>query len=176
MDPINRKEIRLSIIRFVFQFSFLIFISLVCVFLFIRASEVEYKLLKERNDEIENMITSRNEINQQFSFINKNFRELGVYTNSLSDISKKRILQIEIAKSAGLISDIIAKVETKNYRPSLELYRRMNAEVSNVSRLQDSLFSTKNMIESKREQLNSCIEDNKRLEEELTTIRLRRGR
>lgn len=164
MDPVNKKEIQRSVMKFVLQFSFSIAVALVCIFLFNRASSIEYKLLKERNDEIENMISSRNEINQQFGLINTNFKELGTYSNSLSDMAKKRILQTEIAKSAGIISNIISKVESKNHRPSLELYKKMNMEVSNVSRLQDSLFSSKNMIESKRSQLNVCINENKRIE------------
>lgn len=170
MKPVNRKEIYRSLFKFVLQFSMLLFFSLVCGFFFIKASDKEYVLLKERNDEIEEFISTRNEINQQFSLINKNFKELGVYSNSLSDLTRKRILQTEIAKSAGVINDMISKVQSKKDRPSLELYHKMNLEVSTISRLQDSLFTTKNLIESKRIQLNNCLEVNK-----VAEVQIRRG-
>ena len=160
MDPVNKKEIQDSIFRFFFSFSLLLVVGLVCVFFFTRTLDKEYALLRKEDDDIQNLISARNLINQHFFLINKKFKELGSFSNSLSDLAKKQILQTEIAKSSAIIQEKISSIESEKKRPSLELYKRMNNEVLIISRLQDSLFITKNIIESKRQQLRTCLDLN----------------
>ncbi len=160
MDPVNKKEIQDSIFRFFFSFSLLLVVGLVCVFFFTRTLDKEYALLRKEDDDIQNLISARNLINQHFFLINKKFKELGSFSNSLSDLAKKQILQTEIAKSSAIIQEKISNIESEKKRPSLELYKRMNNEVLIISRLQDSLFITKNIIESKRQQLRTCLDLN----------------
>ena len=160
MDPVNKKEIQDSIFRFFFSFSLLLVVGLVCVFFFTRTLDKEYALLRKQDDDIQNLISARNLINQHFFLINKKFKELGSFSNSLSDLAKKQILQTEIAKSSAIIQEKISNIKSEKKRPSLELYKRMNNEVLIISRLQDSLFITKNIIESKRQQLRTCLDLN----------------
>jgi hypothetical protein len=160
MDPVNKKEIQDSIFRFFFSFSLLLVVGLVCVFFFTRTLDKEYALLRKEDDDIQNLISARNLINQHFFLINKKFKELGSFSNSLSDLAKKQILQTEIAKSSAIIQEKISNIKSEKKRPSLELYKRMNNEVLIISRLQDSLFITKNIIESKRQQLRTCLDLN----------------
>ncbi len=81
----------------------------------------------------------------------------------MSAIARKRVLQNEIAKGSGHITRVIDGLKADSGRASLKLYRRLNKDVILVSRLQDSLFSTKNVIESKRMQLQSCISMNNQI-------------
>lgn len=170
MEPINKKEIYTAQRNFVMQFVLVLLFMLFGVFLYIKAADKEYLILREKHDEVENLMASRIEINRQFASINQNFKALNQYTSNLSDVAKKQVLQTDIERSIGEIERILRGIQSSEDRASITLYRKLNKDVSLVSRLQDSLYTTKNMIESKRLQLNSCLEQNNR-----ASARLSRG-
>lgn len=172
MEPINKKEIYTAHKNFVIQFVLLLIFMLFGVFLYIRAADKEYSILREKHEEVENLMASRIEINQQFKNINQRFKELNQFSLNLSDQGKKRILQNDIEKSMGSIQQILSKMEVKEERPSLELYKKLNKDVVLISRLQDSLYSSKNLIESQRLQLKACLDQNSRANEDLSRRRV----
>jgi len=157
MKPINQKEISAAYRKFIILFTMLLLVSLSSFFLYLKAAEKEYVVLKEQYEEVENLMNSRADINRQFAQINQYFRDIGQGNADMSAIARKRVLQNEIAKSSGHISRVIDGLKADSSRASLKFYRQLNRDVILVSRLQDSLFSTKNLIESKRMQLESCI-------------------
>ena len=172
MEPINKKEIYSAHKKFVIQFVLLLVFMLFGVFLYIKAADREYSILREKHDEVENLMASRVEINQQFKNINQSFKELNQYSTDLSNQAKKQILQNNIEKSAGRIDQILSKIKVKEDRPSILLYKKLNKDVVVISRLQDSLFTTKNLIESKRMQLRNCMDQNSRANAQLFRGRL----
>ncbi|MGE8291131.1 MAG: hypothetical protein ACN6ON_05615 [Sphingobacterium sp.] len=163
MKPINQKEISAAYRKFIILFTMLLLVSLSSFFLYLKAAEKEYVVLKEQYEEVENLMNSRADINRQFAQINQYFRDIGQGNADMSAIARKRVLQNEIAKGSGHISRVIDGLKADSSRASLKFYRQLNRDVILVSRLQDSLFSTKNLIESKRMQLESCIQMNNQI-------------
>ncbi len=163
MKPINQKEINAAYRKFIIAFTLLLLVALSSFFLYLKASEKEYVILKEQYDEVENLMNARTDINRQFAQINQYFKDIGQGNADMSAIARKRVLQNEIAKGSGHITRVIDGLKADSGRASLKLYRRLNKDVILVSRLQDSLFSTKNVIESKRMQLQSCISMNNQI-------------
>lgn len=163
MKPVNQREIQVAYRKFIILFTALLLVSLSSFFLYLKATEKEYVILKEQYEEVENLMNSREDINRQFTQINQFFRDIGQGNADMSANARKRVLQNEIAKSSGNISRVVEGLNVDSTRASLKLYRRLNKDVILVSRLQDSLFSTKNLIESKRMQLESCIKMNNQI-------------
>lgn len=163
MDPINKNDLNSSYRRFILQFVFLLFFTLIAVFFFVRASDKEYSMLSERNDQIEKLISTRIEINRNFQIINNRFVELGEINSGQADqLAKQRILQNDISKSVGIIAHLVEKMENMDNRPSVDLYKKINEDINRLSRLQDSLYTTKNIIENRHMQLSNCLESNKK--------------
>lgn len=174
MDPINKREIFNAYRAFIVQFVLLLVFMLCGVFLYIKAAEKEYEILKIKHEEVESLMASRVEINHQFNLINQRFKELNNFSSDLSAQAKKRVLQTEIEHSSGVVHSLINKMHGKEERPSIRLYEKLNKDVGYISRLQDSLFTTKNLIESKRMQLKSCMDQNNKANAQI--IRGRLGR
>ncbi len=163
MEPINKRELYLSYRRFIIHFALLLLFTLVSLFFFDRASDKEYVILAKRNDQIEQLISTRVEINRNFQLINRRFTELGEINSGQADqLAKQRILQNDIASSVGTITRLMDKIGKIEGRPSVDLYKRLNEDVNRLSRLQDSLYTTKNVIENRHMQLSNCLESNKK--------------
>ena len=168
MEPINKRALYQAYRRFILHFSLLLVMTLFGIFFYMKSSDKEYELLAKRNDEIEQLMSTRVEMNRNFQHINRRFIELGEINSGQADqLAKQRILQNEIAKSLSDVNRMIATMEQGSDRSSAVLYRKMVGDVGKMSRLQDSLYTTKNVIENRHLQLSNCLESNKKASESL---------
>lgn len=168
MEPINKRELYIAYRRFILNFSVLMIFTLLGIFFYMRSSDKEYDLLSKRNDEIEQLMSTRVEINRNFQHINRRFIELGEINSGQADqLAKQRILQNEVAKSVSEVNRMVNHMEQGSDRPSVYLYRKLVDDIGKLSRLQDSLYTTKNVIENRHLQLSNCLESNKKASESL---------
>mgnify|MGYP003424316334 FL=1 len=175
MKPLNSKEIYLSFFVFLLYFSLLLCFTLGGVYFYFLASFKEYSLLKKKSDDIESLMANRLGIIADFTLINQRFTDLGEQNSGhANQIAQRRILQMEIANSSSAIQKRMLRLGAQEDRPSLRLYERLNTDVKAIAKLQDSLFTTKNQIESKRLQLSNCLESNKKAVDNFRKVNFRR--
>lgn len=160
MKAINALEIKKSYTSFILHFIFLSGFSLFCIYLFFAASDREYVLLEEKVRETEQLSSLRKEINTNFDLILLRFKELSKYRNYNADeLSKQGILLGDIQNANYKIKDLIAKKPQASI--SFDLYDKLNANVSAMAGLQDSLSDSRFSIESYRDQLDNCLKANR---------------
>ena len=155
MKPINAIEIRTAYTRFILNFVFLTFFSILCIYLFFAASDYEYTLLDKKVKETEKLSYLRKDINTNFDLILVRFKELAQYRDyNANEMSKQSILLSDIQSANNKIKDLIS--QKTQISPSFDLYAKINNNVGAMADLQDSLFQSRSDIQRYKERINDC--------------------
>jgi hypothetical protein len=155
MKPVNIKDLNRSYLIFLSYFIVLLAVSIVTVLLFFSTSNKELVLLNAKVKETDQLVSVRNDINNNFQLILLRMQQLSAYSKMNSDeLNNQTILLNDIQTSNQLIQD---KLQNYPYPlKSFELYKKLSNNIVVIATIKDSLFTTRYQIESLRTQLESC--------------------
>jgi len=166
MKPLNINEINKSYQNFILNFINLIIISVFCIFIFLLASEHEYEILEKRVRQTDALFLRRKEINLLTDELLARFQQLSTYhTVSSESLNNQSILMGDIQNINFRIKDILKLYPSD--AASFQLYQKMTDDITQMAAVQDSLNATKFQIENIRNQLETCLNANHRVEGKL---------
>ncbi|WP_129715018.1 type VI secretion system TssO [Pedobacter sp. SYP-B3415] len=170
MKPINAYELKKSYQVFVLNFVFLLLFAVLCVYFYFKTSAHEYDLLSAKVKETEKLISLRKEINKNFDIALLRFRELSTFTVTNSEEMNRQAVMLTDIRDANVKIKSLVK-ENREPTPSFMLYDKLSDNVATMAGIQDSLSITGYQIETLKDQLKSCLKNNRAAE-----IKINRGR
>lgn len=160
MKPINSRDITRSYRNFILLFLLLLIFTVTGVYFYFLTSDHEVVLLNERAREADRLVAIRNDINYDFEKILQRMQQLSDYTSNLSasEMNNQTLLMNEIQETN---QDIQNKLQTNLTLPkSFQLYQKLSSNITTAATVKDSLSTTRFMIESLRQQLETCNHTN----------------
>ena len=159
MRPINSQDIFRAYLNFTLLFLLLLTFSITGVYFYFFTSDHEIVLLNQKAKEADKLVAIRSDINYDFEKIIQAMQQLSEYTSiNASEINNQNLLLSEIQEANQQIQNKLQQ----NTLPlkSFQLYQKLSNNINTAATIKDSLATTRFMIESSRQQLESCNRTN----------------
>jgi hypothetical protein len=155
MKPINSRDIFRAYRNFLLLFTLLLIFTITGVYFFFITANQEMVLLSKKVKESDRLVAVRSDINNDFEKIMHQMQELSDYTNmSSAEINNQTLLLNDIQEANQRIQNKLQHSEFS--LKSFQLYQKLSNNINTAATIKDSLFTTRFMIESSRQQLKSC--------------------
>ena len=159
MKPINNRDIFKAYRNFLLLFALLLVFSIIGVYFFFLTSSQEIVLLNKRVIESERLVTIRSDINNDFEQIMQRMQQLSDFSNmSSAELNNQTLLLNDIQEANQRIQNKLQQNEFS--LKSFQLYQKLSNNINTAATIKDSLFTTRFMIESARQQLDMCNKTN----------------
>jgi len=159
MKPINNRDILKAYRNFLLLFALLLVFSITGVYFFFLTSSQEIALLNKKVIESERLVTIRSDINNDFEQIMQRMQQLSDFSNmSSAELNNQTLLLNDIQEANQRIQNKLQQNEFP--LKSFQLYQKLSNNINTAATIKDSLFTTRFMIESARQQLESCNKTN----------------
>jgi hypothetical protein len=156
MKPLNIITLKSSYMSFLTHFSLLILFTIICIFFYYQAKNVDFLLINKRLELINKQEEARKEVDAELLMIRAKLASISrTHSTDYDDLDNQYVALALVKEKSSKISKLLGNMDTNTLRYGM--YQRLSEDLTPMVVMQDSLFTTRFEIQSIKDQLDVCL-------------------